>query len=87
MAFVKPISIKEAIDSVHKKKYILPVIQREFVWGTYQIERLFDSLMRDDPISSFLSWEVEKENIKNYQSISLFVNTMKETIRIALKQT
>ncbi len=67
MAFVKPISIKEAIDSVHKKKYILPAIQREFVWGTYQIERLFDSLMRDYPISSFLFWEVEKENIKNYQ--------------------
>jgi len=67
MAFVKPISIKEAIDSVHKKKYLLPAIQREFVWDTYQIERLFDSLMRDYPISSFLFWEVEKENIKNYQ--------------------
>ncbi|MDQ7017401.1 MAG: DUF262 domain-containing protein [Gammaproteobacteria bacterium] len=67
MAFVKPISIKEAVDSVHKKKYLLPAIQREFVWGTYQIERLFDSLMRDYPISSFLFWEVEKENIKNYQ--------------------
>lgn len=67
MAFVKPISIKEAVDSVHKKKYLLPAIQREFVWDTYQIERLFDSLMRDYPISSFLFWEVEKENIKNYQ--------------------
>lgn len=67
MAFVKPISIKEAIDSLHKKKYLLPAIQREFVWDTYQIERLFDSLMRDYPISSFLFWEVEKENIKNYQ--------------------
>jgi uncharacterized protein with ParB-like and HNH nuclease domain len=67
MAFVEPISIKEAIDSVHKKKYLLPAIQREFVWGTYQIERLFDSLMRDYPISSFLFWQVDKENIKNYQ--------------------
>lgn len=67
MAFVEPISIKEAIDSVHKKDYLLPAIQREFVWDTYQIERLFDSLMRDYPISSFLFWEVEKKNIKNYQ--------------------
>ncbi len=67
MAFVEPITIKEAIDSIHKKSYLLPAIQREFVWGTYQIERLFDSLMRDYPISSFLFWEVEKENIKNYQ--------------------
>ncbi len=67
MAFVEPISIKQAIDSVHKKDYLLPAIQREFVWDTYQIERLFDSLMRDYPISSFLFWEVEKKNIKNYQ--------------------
>lgn len=67
MAFVEPISIKEAIESVHKKDYLLPAIQREFVWGTYQIERLFDSLMRDYPISSFLFWNVEKNNIKNYQ--------------------
>ncbi len=67
MAFVEPITIREAIDSVHKKKYLLPAIQREFVWSTYQIERLFDSLMRDYPISSFLFWEVDKENIKNYQ--------------------
>ena len=67
MAFVEPITIKEAIDSIHKKQYLLPAIQREFVWSTHQIERLFDSLMRDYPISSFLFWEVEKENIKNYQ--------------------
>ena len=67
MAFVEPITIIEAIDSVHKKLYLLPAIQREFVWGTEQIERLFDSLMRDYPINSFLFWEVEKENIDKYQ--------------------
>lgn len=65
MAFV--ISIKDAVDSVHKKNYLLPSIQREFVWSTYQIERLFDSLMRDYPISTFLFWEVEKKNINKYQ--------------------
>lgn len=67
MAFVEPISIKQAIDDVHRKKFLLPAIQREFVWNTYQIERLFDSIMRDYPISSFLFWEVEKNNINNYQ--------------------
>ncbi|MDO9518964.1 MAG: DUF262 domain-containing protein [Pseudohongiella sp.] len=67
MAFVEPITIKEAIDNVHKKNYLLPAIQREFVWRTDQIERLFDSLMRDYPISSFLFWEVEKKNIRNFQ--------------------
>ena len=67
MAFVQPITIKQAIDSVHRKEYLLPAIQREFVWGTYQIERLFDSIMRDYPISSFLFWEVDQGNTKNYQ--------------------
>ena len=63
MAFVEPKSIKEAVDSVHKQSYLLPDIQSEFVWSTYHIERLFDSLMRDYPISTFLFWEVEKKNI------------------------
>ena len=52
---------------MHRKNYLLPAIQREFVWSTDQIERLFDSLMRDYPINSFLFWEVDKANISNYQ--------------------
>ncbi len=67
MAFVEPITIKEAIESIHRKNYLLPAIQREFVWSTDQIERLFDSLMRDYPINSFLFWAVDKANISNYQ--------------------
>lgn len=67
MAFEDPISIKETIDNIHKRIYLLPAIQREFVWDTDQIERLFDSLMREYPISSFLFWKVKRENIKNYQ--------------------
>lgn len=67
MAFVEPITIKEAIDNVHRKSYVLPAIQREFVWSTSQIERLFDSLMRDYPISSFLFWDIQKSNVNDYQ--------------------
>ncbi len=67
MAFVEPITIRDAIENIHRKKYVLPAIQREFVWDTYQIERLFDSVMRDYPISSFLFWQVEKEDIGKYQ--------------------
>jgi len=67
MSFVEPITIRDAIENVHRKNYLLPAIQREFVWSTEQIERLFDSVMRDYPISSFLFWEVEKSNVNNYQ--------------------
>ena len=38
-------------------EYWLPAIQREFVWKEAQICKLFDSLMRNYPIGSFLIWE------------------------------
>jgi len=67
MAYEKPITIKEAIDQIQKKKFVLPSIQREFVWESSQIEILFDSIMRDYPISTFLFWQVEKSKIKEFQ--------------------
>lgn len=67
MAFVEPITVKEAVENIHQKKYLLPAIQREFVWETDQIEKLFDSLMQDYPINSFLFWDVEQGNIQKYQ--------------------
>lgn len=62
-----PITIKKAIDNIKKRHYVLPSIQREFVWDTDQIETLFDSLMRDYPISTFLFWKVDKNKIKDFQ--------------------
>ena len=67
MSYETALKISDVINDIHRKKYLLPAIQREFVWSTYQIERLFDSLMRDYPISSFLFWKVEKEKINDYE--------------------
>jgi len=67
MSYQTALTIAEVIHDIHRKKYLLPAIQREFVWDTNQIERLFDSLMRDYPINSFLFWEVQKENVKEYE--------------------
>ena len=67
MPFVEPLSIKEAIDNIDSRRFLLPAIQREFVWSTEQIENLFDSIMKEYPISSFLFWEVDAANIKEYQ--------------------
>lgn len=67
MSYETALKIADIIDDVHKGKYLLPAIQREFVWGPYQIERLFDSLMRDYPISSFLFWKVEKDKVNDYE--------------------
>ncbi|MBP5437693.1 MAG: DUF262 domain-containing protein [Treponema sp.] len=67
MGFAQQISIKNAIDKIYQKKYLLPAIQREFVWSTDQIETLFDSIMREYPISSFLFWELDEKNIPKYK--------------------
>lgn len=67
MSFQTPITVKEAVEAVHNKKYLLPAIQRELVWDTHQIERLFDSLMRDYPVGSFLFWHVDKRKSQDYQ--------------------
>jgi uncharacterized protein with ParB-like and HNH nuclease domain len=67
MSFQTPITVKEAVENIHAKKYLLPAIQREVVWKVDQIARLFDSLMRDYPIGSFLFWRVEKKNVRQYQ--------------------
>jgi uncharacterized protein with ParB-like and HNH nuclease domain len=67
MSFQAPLTIKKVIENIHKKKYLLPAIQREFVWGTDQIERLFDSLMQGYPVGSFLFWDVKKEKSKDFQ--------------------
>ena len=67
MAYETPITISKAITNIQKKKYVLPAIQREFVWDNNQIEMLFDSLMRDYPIGTFLFWKVERENISDFQ--------------------
>lgn len=85
MSFETPITIKESIDNVHKKKYLLPAIQRELVWKTGQIERLFDSLMRGYPIGSFLFWHVEKEKRKDYQFYEFVRNYHERDNRHSLK--
>jgi len=74
MAFQTPITIKKALDQVHRHEYVLPAIQREFVWRPAQIERLFDSLMRGYPIGSFLFWKVERENVRQYKFYDFVLN-------------
>ena len=63
--FEKPITIQQAIKHIDKREYLLPALQRQFVWSTEQIEILFDSLMRDYPINSFMLWKVTDSSIKN----------------------
>lgn len=49
----------------------LPNIQRQFVWQEDQIARLFDSIMRQYPLSSMLIWKT-KEKIRHRSFIQNF---------------
>lgn len=44
----------------------MPAIQREFVWDTDDIVKLFDSLLRGYPVGSFLFWKVGPERVHDY---------------------
>lgn len=63
--YEKAITIKEAIDAINQRDYLLPAIQRKFVWSSRQICVLFDSIMRGYPINSFMMWQVNDGEIKN----------------------
>src|SRR5262245_57930176 len=67
MSFQMPITVRDAITAIERNDYVLPAIQREFVWSPGQITRLFDSLMRSYPIGSFLFWRISVENVHQYQ--------------------
>lgn len=67
MSYETPLRIADVVESIRTKEYVLPSIQREFVWKPDQIEVLFDSLMRNYPIGTFLFWKVDKSNIKKFR--------------------
>ncbi len=60
-------TIKSLMDKVARREYILPAIQREFVWKPDQICQLFDSLLQGYPFGTFLFWKIEPKNRERYQ--------------------
>lgn len=57
------ISIAEAIKAIEKDRFVMPSFQRQFVWTTKQIEKLWDSILRGLPIASFILWKIDEKNV------------------------
>lgn len=76
--FQNPITIKEAIDKIHSRQFLLPAIQRKFTWSSGQIEMLFDSILRGYPINSFMLWKISDSEIKNSYKFYEFLTTYRE---------
>jgi uncharacterized protein with ParB-like and HNH nuclease domain len=60
------LSIKQLVSDITDNKYYLPAIQRKFVWKEEKICKLFDSIMQDYPIGTFLFWDLPKEKADKY---------------------
>ena len=60
----KATTINEALKNIATSKYLLPAIQRKFVWKSEQIEKLFDSIMQGYPINTFMLWKITDNGIK-----------------------
>lgn len=74
MSFQTPRSIEEMLTAIHKREYLMPAIQREFVWRADQITKLVDSLMRGYPVGSFLLWDVKPETAQSYTFYEFLTN-------------
>jgi hypothetical protein len=59
----KAVTLFSLVEQIDRNELFLPHIQRPFVWDEEQMVRLFDSLMRNYPIQTFLFWRT-KEHIK-----------------------
>jgi len=57
------ITINKAMMDIQSGKYVMPAFQRQFVWSMEQIEKLWDSILLDYPIATFLFWHVDDNNV------------------------
>lgn len=60
------LSIRQLIKDINHNEYYLPAIQRKFVWGEGKICKLFNSIMQDYPIGTFLFWELTAQKARDY---------------------
>jgi len=57
------ISIYEALQNIKEGKYVMPAFQRQYVWSMEQVEKLWDSILLDYPIATFLFWHLDDDNV------------------------
>ncbi|MFA7605619.1 MAG: DUF262 domain-containing protein [Rhodocyclaceae bacterium] len=79
----KKLSIRKIVSYLNDEEaegggFWLPNIQRPFVWSEEQIARLFDSIMREYPISTLLVWKT-KETVKHRKFIDNYRRDIKLT--------
>lgn len=79
----RKLSIRKIVSYLNDEEsegggYWLPNIQRPFVWSPEQMMRLFDSIMREYPISTLLVWKT-KDLVKQRRFIDNYHRQIKLT--------
>lgn len=78
------ITIYEAMKNIEVGKYVMPAFQRQYVWSIEQIEKLWDSILLDYPIATFLFWHVDENNVS---TDTYFCNFLSEVTFNSRKQS
>lgn len=66
MANYESKTISDLIGEIKGETVLLPSIQRNFVWREEKIASLFDSIMHDYPIGTFLFWDIRGKQVENF---------------------
>ena len=67
-------TIKEAVEGIASNEYVLPAIQREFIWQPEQVCTLFDSVMQSYPFGEFLIWRIKPDNVNQFKYYGFVLN-------------
>ena len=78
MAIYQAQTIKRTIEDIQSGKLVIPALQRNFVWPESKITDLFDSLLRNYPIGTFLFWDVSGDTFNDY-SFNKILSQLRET--------
>jgi hypothetical protein len=62
MAYWKEYRISDVVKEINSEKFVLPVIQRHFVWGEEKIVALFDTLLKGDSFGGIMVIEEERDS-------------------------
>ena len=60
-------TIEQVLNGIVSHEFVLPAIQREFVWRPRQVCNLFDSLLQGYPFGEFMLWRIEAPNSGQYR--------------------
>ena len=68
--------VVENIYNIYNEKYVIPAFQRQYCWSMEQIEKLGDSILLGYPISTFLFWHIDDNNITSDTKFCTFLKNV-----------